>query len=115
MTSVLNGHTFECLALFVRINAKLFKQSPERSRIDQVSLDSEILAKDAPTSFSEAVLLRPVYRRRCVAIIPDRLVADLHFSHRHSYIYGTATWIAVCHDSRADLRANVGERYIVGE
>jgi hypothetical protein len=53
--SVRNRSVLECLAFFVRINAELFRQRSERSRIDQISIGGEILAEDAAAFFSEAV------------------------------------------------------------
>ena len=56
VASVLNRSVLERLALFVRINAELLQQPSERRGIDQISLGGEILAEDAATFFSEAVL-----------------------------------------------------------
>jgi hypothetical protein len=48
--------TRERQAFFRRVDAYLFKQRSKRSRIDQIPLNSEILAEDATTLLSVAVI-----------------------------------------------------------
>jgi hypothetical protein len=67
----------EDFAFFVCINPELFEERFERSRIHHISLRGEVPAKDAATVFGEAAQT-PVYRRRSIAIIPDRLIAHRH-------------------------------------
>ena len=77
--------TLERLTFFAQINTELFEQRFERIWIDQFSLSGEVLAKDAAALLGEAAVKTLVGLRRCIAIVPDRLVADLHFDHRRHY------------------------------
>jgi hypothetical protein len=80
---VLGRSVFKDLAFFRRVDVDLFKQRSKRCRIDQIPLNCEILAENAIAFFSVAAIYGPVYCCRCLAIIPDRLVSDPHFCHRH--------------------------------
>src|SRR5579872_6855107 len=83
VTSILHRSALECFALFIGIDAELPQHRTKRRGIDYIALQNEIPAGRASALFREAYRQSTIVGSSRFAIVPDHLIAELQFRHRH--------------------------------